>query len=98
MTRKKAIQLVVIPRSNADGGSVLFVLFDDGEVRQIQHDGIEWRWSTTGPASCCDERCPRCACCNEQREQHWHDAEHHDHARHPIARRSSALRRLMGRR
>jgi hypothetical protein len=102
MTRKTAVQLVVCPRRDQDDGNTLYILFSDGEVRQIQYDGIEWRWSTTGPASCCDEQ--RCArrdddeeaetAVTEQLERRWHRGD----ARRPIARRSSTLRRLMGRR
>ena len=56
MTRK-AVQLAISPRPDAGGGvvDVLYVLFDDGEVRQIWHDGDEWRWSATGPSASCDE-------------------------------------------
>jgi hypothetical protein len=62
MTSKKAVGIAISPRPDADGGvaDVLYVLFDDGEVRQIWHDGEEWRWSTTGPSSSCrDEQCSR---------------------------------------
>jgi hypothetical protein len=53
---KKAVQLAVVPRS--DGDDVLYVLFDDGEIRKIWCEDGAWFWSTTGPSASCRDEAP----------------------------------------
>jgi hypothetical protein len=71
---KKAVQLVVAPRS--DGDDVLYVLFSDGEIRKIWHKGDAWFWSTTGPSASCRDDTPATV-------QLWRDDR--DRARQPLS-------------
>ena len=85
MTKKKAVQLAVVPKLDQDGvgSDVLYVLFNDGEVRKIWHDGEAWLWSTTGPSASCRGQAPATV-------QLW---QHRDRARRPLA--STLIRRAV---
>jgi hypothetical protein len=43
MTRK-AVQIAISPRRDADSVDVLYILLDDGEVRAVGQDDGEWVW------------------------------------------------------
>jgi hypothetical protein len=91
---KKAVGIVISPRPDAAGGvaDVLYVLFDDGEVRQIFYDGEEWRWSTTGPsASCRSHREETTAI--DRLERRWRDAGRRDRTQIQRAQRLLPPRR-----